>query len=123
MRRAAWVAAAAIVGLSPCVSGALGSGAVGDFEQAADVGAPKIAGTAAYNPVSQDYALSAGGVNMWAQRDEFQFVSRRLTGDFILQARVAFSGRGVDPHRKAGLIIRAGMDADAPYVDAMVHGG
>jgi len=96
--------------------------AVGDFEAAGDVGAPKLPGTAAYNPVSQDYALSAGGTNMWAQRDEFQFVSKKLTGDFLLQTRVQFAGKGVDPHRKAGLIVRATLDADAPYVDAVVHG-
>ncbi|HEY2433267.1 MAG TPA: hypothetical protein VGI12_11395 [Vicinamibacterales bacterium] len=95
---------------------------VGDFDDAADVGAPKIAGSAAYNPLSQEYALSASGVNVWGARDEFQFVSRPLSGDFILQARVQFAGKGVDPHRKAGLMIRAGLDADAPYVDAVVHG-
>jgi dipeptidyl aminopeptidase/acylaminoacyl peptidase len=95
---------------------------VGDFETAADVGSPKLAGSAAYNPLSQDYTLTAGGTNMWAQRDEFQFVSKRLTGDFMLQARVRFAGTGVDPHRKAGLIIRATTDADSPYVDAVVHG-
>jgi len=107
----------------PCSSVALSAAAgVGDFEAAADVGSPKIAGSAAYNPLSQDYALTAGGTNMWAQRDEFQFVSRRLTGDFILQTRVQFLGKGVDPHRKAGLIVRATMDADSPYVDAVVHG-
>jgi Tol biopolymer transport system component len=102
--------------------GSGGTRAIGDFDAAGDVGSPKIAGTAAYNPVSQEYALSAGGTNMWAGRDEFQFVSRTLTGDFILQARVAFAGRGVDPHRKAGLVIRATLDADSPYVDAMTHG-
>jgi hypothetical protein len=59
---------------------------------------------------------------MWAQRDEFQFVSRALGGDFILQARVRFAGKGVDPHRKAALMIRATMDPDSPYVDAVVHG-
>src|SRR6185436_10950482 len=42
--------------------------------------------------------------------------------DFLLQTRVQFAGRGVDPHRKAGLIIRATLDADSPYVDAVVHG-
>ena len=30
-----------------------------------------------------------------------------MTGDFILQARVEFIGKGVDPHRKVGLIVRA----------------
>jgi hypothetical protein len=114
------------VALSACICWVLpapaASQAVGSFEGAGDVGSPKIAGSAAYNPISQEYALSAGGTNMWGQRDEFQFVSRKMTGDFILQARVAFAGKGVDPHRKAGLIIRDGMDADAAYVDAVVHG-
>jgi hypothetical protein len=96
---------------------------VGDFETHGDVGSPKIPGSAAYNPLSQEYALSAAGANMWAARDEFQFVSRALSGDFILQARVRFAGQGVEPHRKAALMIRATMDADSPYVDAVVHGG
>ena len=104
------------------LAGAPAARAIGDFNAAADVGSPKIAGSAAYNPISQDYALSASGVNMWAQRDEFQFVSKTLTGDFILQTRVQFAGKGVDPHRKAGLILRATMDADSPYVDSVVHG-
>ena len=95
---------------------------VGDFDAHGDVGAPKIAGSAAYNPVSQDYTLTAGGTNMWAQRDEFHFVWKRMTGDFILQTRVELIGKGVDPHRKAGLIVRAGLDADAPYADGVVHG-
>jgi TolB protein len=119
------LAVLALIGVLPGISVAFQPGAgarIGDFESAADVGSPRIAGTAAFNPVSQSYALSASGTNMWAQRDEFQFVSRPLTGDFILQARVAFAGKGVDPHRKAGLIMRASMDADAPYVDAVVHG-
>jgi Tol biopolymer transport system component len=95
---------------------------IGDFDTHGDVGSPKIAGSAAYNPVSQEYALSAAGTNMWAQRDEFQFVSRPIAGDFILQTRIRFAGKGVDPHRKAGLMIRATMDPDSPYVDAVVHG-
>src|SRR5687768_14565558 len=95
---------------------------IGEFDGHADVGAPKLAGTAAYNPVSQDYSVTAGGTNMWAERDEFHFVWKRLTGDFILQTRVELIGNGVDLHRKAGLIVRAGHDADAPYADGVVHG-
>jgi len=94
----------------------------GEFDGHGDVGAPAIAGAASYNPVSQDYALSAAGTNMWAQHDEFHFVWKRLTGDFILHARVQLVGSGVEAHRKAGLIVRSTLDADAPYVDAIVHG-
>src|SRR5688572_2891688 len=95
---------------------------LGEFDGHGDIGAPKLSGTAAYNPVSQEYAIAAGGTNMWAQRDEFHFVWRKMTGDFILQTRVELIGRGVDPHRKAGLMIRAGQDPDAPYADGVIHG-
>jgi hypothetical protein len=95
---------------------------IGQFDGHGDIGGPKIAGTAVYNAVSQEYSVSAGGVNMWAQNDEFHFVWKRMTGDFILQARVELLGKGVDPHRKVGLMVRPSQDADAPYVDGMVHG-
>ena len=95
---------------------------VGDFEASADVGAPRLPGSATYNAVSQEYRLSAAGVNMWGPRDEFQFVWKRIKGDFILQARVQLLGEGVDPHRKAGVIARTSLDADSPYADAAVHG-
>jgi TolB protein len=96
--------------------------ALGEFEGHMDVGSPKIAGRAAYNGASQAYTLSAAGVNMWGPRDEFHFAWRRMKGDFIVQARVRFVGAGVDPHRKAGWMVRGGLEADAPYADAVVHG-
>src|SRR5207253_113864 len=74
---------------------AAGAAPLGAFDGHTAVGAPKLAGAAAYNPLSQDYALAAAGTNMWAQRDEFEFVWKRLSGDFILQARVQFAGKGV----------------------------
>lgn len=100
----------------------LQDGAVGEFEAHGDIGAPKMAGTASYDEAQQQYALSAGGVNMWGQKDEFHFVWKRLSGDFIIQGRIELLGKGVDPHRKVGLMIRPTQEADAPYVDGMVHG-
>ena len=76
---------------------------LGDFAHHQDIGAPKIAGSATWNAASQEYRLTAAGVNLWGKRDEFHFAWRRLTGDFILQVRVELVGAGVDPHRKAGL--------------------
>jgi TolB protein len=95
---------------------------VSDFDGHGDVGAPKIAGSVAYNGASQQYTVSAAGANMWAQRDEFQFVWKKMTGDFILQTRVELVGKGVEAHRKAGLMVRPSQDFDAPYVDGVVHG-
>ena len=95
---------------------------VGQFEDHADVGAPKIAGSTAYNPVTQEYTLSAAGANMWATRDEYQFAWKKMRGDFIVRTRIEFLAPGVNNHRKVGLIARAGLDAHAPYVDACEHG-
>ena len=95
---------------------------LGDFDGHGDIGAPKVAGSAAYNPVSHEYTIAAAGANMWAQRDEFHFVWKRLTGDFILQTRVELIGKGVEAHRKAGLIVRSTQDHDAAYADGIVHG-
>ena len=95
---------------------------LGDFAHHQDIGAPKLAGSATWNAASQEYVLTAAGVNLWGKRDEFHYAWRRLTGDFILQVRVEFVGQGVDPHRKAGFLVRGSLDEDAPYADAVVHG-
>lgn len=76
---------------------------LGVFDGHGDVGSPKIAGSATYNAVSQEYAIAAGGLNMWAERDEFHFVWKRMTGDFILQARVELVGSRRGPASKSGL--------------------
>ena len=111
-------------GVVPCLRAASPNGGpLGDFEAHGDVGSPKIAGYATWNAASQVYTLSAGGVNIWAKRDEFQFAYRRMKGDFIVQAQVEFQGKGVDPHRKAGIMARTSIaDFDSAYVDGAVHG-
>jgi TolB protein len=95
---------------------------LGEFAGHGDIGSPRMSGSASYNPLSQEYAVAAAGANMWGPRDESHFVWTRISGDFILQARVQLLGKGVDPHRKAGLMARSTTEADAPYVDGVVHG-
>lgn len=87
-----------------------------------DVGQPKHPGSAAFDPSSSTYQLSAAGVNMWDVRDEFLFVWTQLEGDFLIHARVEFLGPHREPHRKAGCIIRPSFDAAAPYADGALHG-
>jgi TolB protein len=114
-------AISAVMALGP--SPALGQdGRLGQFEAHGDVGSPQIAGSATYNAVSQEYSVSASGVNMWTTKDEFHFVWKKMKGDFILEARVELLGQGVDPHRKLGFLVRQSLDADSPYADAAVHG-
>lgn len=95
---------------------------VGQFANSADIGSPAIAGATSYDPSLQHYRMSAGGINMWGNTDQHHLAWNKLTGDFIVRARVEFVGQGVDPHRKAGWIVRSTLDADSPYADACVHG-
>jgi TolB protein len=97
-------------------------GQVGAFESHGDVGGVGIPGTAAYDGDLQEYAVSSSGTNMWTDHDEFQFVWRRVKGDFILQASTEFLGAGSNPHRKMGLIVRASLDPRSPHVNACRHG-
>lgn len=95
---------------------------VGQFAEHGDVGAPAIAGSTSYDPTIQHYRMTASGINLWGSSDQFQFASNKLTGDFIVRARFEFVGKGVDPHRKFGWMVRSTLDTDSAYADACVHG-
>ncbi len=99
-----------------------GPSALGDFTGQTDVGSVRHAGSVAYDPVAQTYAITGSGANVWAERDAFHYVWRRMTGDFIVTARAALAGRGVEAHRKLGWMIRASLAPDAPHASAVVHG-
>jgi endo-1,4-beta-D-glucanase Y len=99
-----------------------GSGPVGLFDQHGDVGAVKIPGSTVYDATAQAYTVRASGSNMWSSRDEFHFAWKKLTGDFILQASVEFMGKGVELHRKVGLIVRSSLDPGSPHVNVSRHG-
>src|SRR5262245_33925523 len=93
---------------------------VGRFESHEDVGNPAKPGSVVYDADKQTYSITGSGMNMWAGRDEFHYVWKRMKGNFILRARVEFLGAGVDPHRKIGWIARPSLEADSPHVNATV---
>lgn len=95
---------------------------LGLFACATDVGKPTLAGSTTYNPARQTYTLRASGTNMWGARDEFHVVWRKLSGDFTLLTNARFTSEGGDPHRKMGWIVRASLDDNAAYTDAVVSG-
>lgn len=94
----------------------------GIFEGHNDVGAVLHPGTTAFDSKSGEYTMTGSGTNIWGSNDEFQFAWRKLKGNFILQARAALLGKGVDPHRKLGWMIRKTLDGTSPSVNATVHG-
>jgi TolB protein len=96
---------------------------VGQFDDHEDVGNPKISGSAVYNPENQTYLLSGAGKNIWTNTDQFQFVWKKIKGDFIIQATVQFIGEGAAGHRKIGIMARDRLTTDSRYADCSVHGG
>jgi len=108
--------------ISPILPASAQPASLGQFEGQTDIGSPKSAGLASYDAVNQEYEIAGSGVNMWATRDEFQFLWKRMKGDFILRTRIEFIGKGVEPHRKIGWMVRPNLEADAPYADCAEHG-
>jgi TolB protein len=95
---------------------------LGLFQNHADIGTVLRAGSAQYDASHNVYSLAGGGENMWFTSDAFQFAWQQMTGDLALTADIAFPKRGGNPHRKAVLMMRHSLDADAPYADVAVHG-
>ncbi|SHN28227.1 TolB family protein [Mucilaginibacter sp. OK098] len=95
---------------------------LGIFEAQGDVGIVKHKGTGTYDPILQVYNLSGSGANIWAKADGFHFVWKRMKGDFILRTNAAFIGKGVEDHRKIGLMVRTSLDSNSKHVNAVVHG-
>src|SRR5258708_23180864 len=58
--------------------------ALGIFQGHSDVGTGVKPGSATYIPENGQYVISGAGYNVWADHDEFQYVWKKVTGDFIL---------------------------------------
>jgi TolB protein len=95
---------------------------VGEFTEHGDVGTVKHPGSATYDSTTGVYRLAGSGANIWAARDAFHYAWRKMKGDFILTARGQLAGKGVDPHRKFGWMIRSSLDSAAVHASAAVHG-
>src|SRR6267154_1696357 len=95
---------------------------LGVFDGHGDVGRTRNPGSVVYDAVHEVYTIAGSGANMWADRDDFHFLWKRLRGNFILTARAQFSDAGVEPHRKLGWTVRSTLATGAPHVTAAVHG-
>jgi TolB protein len=95
---------------------------IGLFAEHADVGTVLHPGSAVYDAAKHSYTISGSGENVWATADAFQFVWKKMEGDFTLTADISVLGQGGDPHKKAMLMARQSLDADSAYADVALHG-
>ena len=104
-----------------CAAGAQTPAELGIFEGAGDVGTPSHKGSVVYDAAKKEYRVTGGGNNMWAARDDFFFVWKKIEGDAVITANVKIITEGA-PHRKVGLVIRKDLEPGSVYGDAVVHG-
>ena len=95
---------------------------IGVFRQSLDIGHPKMAGSTTFDKRTKTYTLTGAGYNIWFARDEFQYLFRKMDGDFTITADFEFVGPGTDLHRKVGWMVRESLDEDASHLSAVAHG-
>jgi len=108
--------------MSATNSSPLAAGSRGDFTDQTDIGTLHAPGTCTYDPDQQIYTITAAGANIWGTHDDFTYVYRRLTGNFIVTAQVNFVGAGVELHRKLGWMARRTLAPDSPHILTAIHG-
>ena len=96
--------------------------ALGVFTGQTDVGSVRYPGSVSYDRQRGEYLITGSGQNMWGERDDFHFVWKRLSGNFVVSARTRFLGKGVEEHRKIGWTIRPSLEPGSAHVTAALHG-
>jgi hypothetical protein len=78
-----------------------------------DIGATTIAGDATFT--SGTYSVKGSGADVWGTADAFHYAYRTLTGDGAIVARVTSIPQGIHAWVKAGVMIRASLNANSPH--------
>lgn len=98
------------------------NGQTGIFENNGDIGNPANLGSAIYNITDQSYSIKGSGYNIGASRDEFHFLYKRISGNFILTANFRFEGVRAESRRMTGWMLRATDDESSRQISATLHG-
>lgn len=101
---------------------AAGPSNLAPFTDEADVGKVRHPGSAESNAARHEFRVTGNGANIWGAEDAFHFVYRKASGDLSLSADISFPSPGKNAHRKACLMVRQSLEADAAYADVAVHG-
>jgi len=82
-----------------------------------DIGPVSVAGSAMYDPNTDEWTLQSDGLDIWGSSDAFHYVYKYLKGDGSLTARViSIGGPGTDAWRKAGVMMREELTDNSRHV-------
>ena len=98
------------------------SGGILSFDGKTNIGRVRIPGSVRFDSADGTLRMTGSGENIWGTEDAFYFVWKKVEGDLSCSTALAWEEVGKHPHRKAGWMIRAGLETDDPYVDAVMHG-
>lgn len=93
----------------------------GPLPESGDVGRTGLAGRVQYDAAAAAYRITGAGANIWAAEDSFHFAWKKVSGDVTITAAIEWTDPGGHAHKKAGPMLRASLDADAPHASVMVH--
>lgn len=79
----------------------------------ADIGATPIAGDATHT--NGLFTVKGSGADIWGTADAFHYAYTTLAGDGTIVARVTSVQQGIHAWVKAGVMIRASLDAGSPH--------
>ncbi len=82
-----------------------------------DVGNPVTVGDQTL--LNGTFTVKGAGQDVWGNEDEFHFVWQPVSGDAAMSAHLLSQGN-TNADAKAGVMLRAGTDANAPYYAAFV---
>lgn len=94
---------------------------LGMFEQQSKVGTPNQQGSCKYDSENQEYTIMGAGVNVGGEQDDFHFVWRRITGDFIVTARARFVGSSTETPGKLGWMLRSSLADTVANVNTAIY--
>jgi TolB protein len=93
----------------------------GSFSNSDDVGAPPIKGSAEFDASTGQYKITGSGTDIWGKADQFHYVWREMSGNFVVSVTAKFLTEGIG-HRKAVIMLRQSLDTDSPFIHLAIHG-
>src|SRR5215467_8148727 len=82
---------------------------LGIFEKETSVTAGQFAGHSDFTPSTSEYSLMGGGGEISGKADSFQYLWKRVTGDFTVNANDRFIGSEFTSRSQAALMVRQSL--------------